>query len=400
VAQDASRWRLTDLQKIAILILVVVACFLTAMSLGMREIIVFLIAVLLLVTAGLTVFLLGLRHNTAPVRGTAQVIEASPVPANQIVGKCELTLLVQLPDRPAVTMKIREPTAPVIKWPVPGMRLPVEVPPESPRKVRILWDRVPDIQSRTETAISPSTTYAGYTDVLLSQDSQYDDYLIEDAPRTNTRSEPEILNGTFVERRDVEDVEDRNVDERDVDDRNVDERNAEEADDAPGEEGGRDRLPIRAGSYNWPWHGIPQPRGAANGREVVERPQDADPGVDVVTYVSDLAASLRFYADLLGLQVIESGTEAAVLRHGDVRIVLRHQADMAPIDRRLMHIHIRVPDIHEAFKRLEEKGVPYARRPTMTSRTDSHEVWTAVFHDPDGHGVGLIEWRDRVGPPN
>lgn len=390
--QNASRWRLTDLQKITILLLVVVSCFLAAMSLGMQEIIVFLIAVLLLVTAGLTVFLLGLRHNTAPVRGSAQVIDASPPPpADNIIGKCELTLLVQLPDRPAVTMKVREPTVSVIKWPVPGMKLPIEVPPESPRKVRILWERVPSIRLGEGAAISPPAPYPDYTDVLLTQDP-YEDYLIEDTPRRNTRrtSEPEIINGAIVGETDVEETD---AEETDADGR----KDAGKSDAATGEER-TNRLPIRAKSYNWPWQGVPQPRDPANGGEVAERP-GADPGLDVVTYVSDLAASLRFYADDLGLRVIESGTEAAVLSHGAVRIVLRHQADMAPIDRRLMHIHIRVPDINEAFNRLKEKGIPYARQPTMTSRTDAHEVWTAVFHDPDGHGVGLIEWRDRVGPP-
>ena len=70
-------------------------------------------------------------------------------------------------------------------------------------------------------------------------------------------------------------------------------------------------------------------------------------------------------------------------------------ADMAPVDRRLVHLLLEVPDVQAAYEDLGSRGVEFVHRPRAVSRYEQLELWSAAFRDPDGHGIALIRWDLR-----
>jgi len=118
-------------------------------------------------------------------------------------------------------------------------------------------------------------------------------------------------------------------------------------------------------------------------------------GVGVTLFVTNLARSVTFYRDTLGFIQVDEGLGSAVLESGDSRIVLRRVADMAPVDRRLVHLLLEVPDVQTAYDDLRSRGVTFVHRPRAVSRYEQLELWSAAFRDPDGHGIALIRWDLR-----
>lgn len=140
---QSGRWQLTDFQRFLVVAAVVTSLFLAAMSLGMGSIVLLLISVLIIVVVWLGIFLLGIRLNgRAGLTGEAHVVMVPPPPANQIVGRCDLRLVVDLPGRASADMKLRDPAVPVMKWPRIGQVLPVEVDARNARQLRIRWDQI------------------------------------------------------------------------------------------------------------------------------------------------------------------------------------------------------------------------------------------------------------------
>jgi catechol 2,3-dioxygenase-like lactoylglutathione lyase family enzyme len=118
-------------------------------------------------------------------------------------------------------------------------------------------------------------------------------------------------------------------------------------------------------------------------------------GVGVTLFVTNLTRSVAFYRDTLGFAQVDEGLGSAVLESGDSRIVLRRVADMAPVDRRLVHLLLEVPDVQTAYDDLRGRGVTFVHRPRAVSRYEQLELWSAAFRDPDGHGIALVRWDLR-----
>lgn len=114
--------------------------------------------------------------------------------------------------------------------------------------------------------------------------------------------------------------------------------------------------------------------------------------------VADLARSLEFYVDILGLRVLErEGARASLAAHGDdvPLIHLRELPGASPVPRRgrlgLYHYAILLPDraaLGRFYLRLHELGV----RPGASD----HRVSEAFYlHDPDGLGIEVYADRPR-----
>jgi catechol 2,3-dioxygenase-like lactoylglutathione lyase family enzyme len=118
-------------------------------------------------------------------------------------------------------------------------------------------------------------------------------------------------------------------------------------------------------------------------------------GVGVTLFVTNLGRSLAFYRDLLGFRQVDLGLGSAVLESGDGRVVLRRVVDMPPVDRRLVHLLLEVPDVQAAYDELLLQGVEFVHRPRPVSRYEQLQLWSAAFRDPDGHGIALTRWDVR-----
>ncbi len=126
-----------------------------------------------------------------------------------------------------------------------------------------------------------------------------------------------------------------------------------------------------------------------------ERADGPVQGVGVTLFVANLGRSVAFYRDVLGFQQVDMGLGSAVLEAGNGRIVLRRVVDMAPVDRRLVHLLLEVPDVQAAYDELLLQGVEFVHRPRPVSRYEQLELWSAAFRDPDGHGIALTKWDVR-----
>ena len=118
-------------------------------------------------------------------------------------------------------------------------------------------------------------------------------------------------------------------------------------------------------------------------------------GVGITLLFADLDRSVAFYRDMLGFLEIDGGEGNAVLASGATRIVLRAIRDVAPINRRLVHLNLDVEDVEAAHADLKARGVRFTYAPRAVNRGAKLELWAAAFRDPDGHGIALTQWRDR-----
>jgi resuscitation-promoting factor RpfA len=387
-------WRLTDLQRLLVILAVVSSAFLTAMSWGMRSLVPLVVALVLLVAAGVSVFLLTLRaRGRGTVAASAYVISAPAPPVGMIVGRADVKLLVELASGESTMVRVRDPAVPVTKWPRVGMIVPVEVTPGNPRQpVRILWDRVEAHRVRPSSQAGPLgpaeeafavpffTEYSGSAAPAQWSGSELDDPapfiygLPMDEPNLaasgGERDRATVAVGrAAVPPPHTEITFDGAAGSAGVD-AGLDAATAEEN--------------ARAADYELPLRGMARARQDAGADEQ---------GVGIMLIVSNLERSLRFYADLLHFIVVDATTGSAVLSHGSGRVLLHEVPDMSPVDRRLVHLHVQVPDVEIAYRELKAQGVKFVHQPRVMNRGEKLELSAATFRDPDGHAIALTQWR-------
>ena len=133
----------------------------------------------------------------------------------------------------------------------------------------------------------------------------------------------------------------------------------------------------------------------------------------------DLERALRFYRDLIGLEVLSEGSWEAGWETGDRIIGLENTAakwvmlsagnsnlelfefmsppgvpqdrDRPANDHGISHLCFEVEDIHALFERFGTAGVPFHCPPQ-----DLGKMGTVTYaRDPDGNIVELVEYSDR-----
>jgi lactoylglutathione lyase len=117
--------------------------------------------------------------------------------------------------------------------------------------------------------------------------------------------------------------------------------------------------------------------------------------------VSDVAASMRFYCDALGLELVRQ-KDMPQGRHtlyflaapGDAaaQIELTHNWDPEAYSggRNFGHIAYGVPDVYAACQRLVDHGVQILRPP--------RDGFMAFVRSPDGISIELLQQGERLAP--
>ncbi len=117
-------------------------------------------------------------------------------------------------------------------------------------------------------------------------------------------------------------------------------------------------------------------------------------GAELVAFVAsrDLAASARFYGDVLGLELIESSPFANAYDVNGTQ--LRVTRVEHPVAAPYTVLGWRVDDIGESIRALRRAGVEFKRYQGLTQ--DENDVWMAPsgsriawFSDPDGNTLSL-----------
>lgn len=124
------------------------------------------------------------------------------------------------------------------------------------------------------------------------------------------------------------------------------------------------------------------------------RPVNVEGLESVLLNISDLAASKRFYGELLGLPLLhemEEGHVSVLAVGGDTALVLHHHPENAgvhppgPEDPGATILSLMVSDLDGAVEELRASGVEVAAEP-------ADQPWgmrTAAVLDPDGYWIAL-----------
>jgi DNA-binding CsgD family transcriptional regulator/predicted enzyme related to lactoylglutathione lyase len=151
----------------------------------------------------------------------------------------------------------------------------------------------------------------------------------------------------------------------------------------------RGRAAIRA------WRGVPA--GSALARRASEREERQVPeqefrlGVigQVSRHVSDVAAAVKWYGEVLGLPHLYTFGDLAFFDCGGVRLFLSQEPGVSGGQESVLYFQ--VPDINAAYDTLTARGASFRGAPHMVVRHESGtEEWMAFFDDPDGHLLAIM----------
>ena len=109
----------------------------------------------------------------------------------------------------------------------------------------------------------------------------------------------------------------------------------------------------------------------------------------IAVTVSDLARSVDFYRDQLGLRLLfQAPPGLAFFDCGGIRLMLTLPEGGSAIANSV--IYYKVDDIREAFDALSARGVPFEGEPHLIARMPDHELWMTFLRDPDRNLIGLM----------
>lgn len=115
----------------------------------------------------------------------------------------------------------------------------------------------------------------------------------------------------------------------------------------------------------------------------------------VALSVSDVARSIAFYRDAVGLRFLfAAGPSLAFLDLGNARLMLSApEVGFDPGSSTVLYL--RVPDIIAAHAAMRERGVAFENEPRLIASMPDHDLWMCFFRDPDGHPLELMSERPR-----
>ena len=115
----------------------------------------------------------------------------------------------------------------------------------------------------------------------------------------------------------------------------------------------------------------------------------------VVLTVGDVAKSVAFYRDQLGLKFLFSaGPNLAFFDLGGVRLMLAApEREFKPGTSSVLYL--KVADIIAAHRELGARGVSFTREPHFLTSMSDHDLWLCELRDPDGNPLALMCERPK-----
>ena len=102
--------------------------------------------------------------------------------------------------------------------------------------------------------------------------------------------------------------------------------------------------------------------------------------------VTDMERAASFYRDTLGLEQVSAGNWPEFQLGENLSVYLMDPSNIGQefSSPHLAHIALRVPDVAQSRRELEERGVEFAGE-----TLDTGVCHMAFFHDPDGNALML-----------
>jgi methylmalonyl-CoA/ethylmalonyl-CoA epimerase len=108
----------------------------------------------------------------------------------------------------------------------------------------------------------------------------------------------------------------------------------------------------------------------------------------IAVTVTDLARAKDFYQNVLGMKFLFDGGPMSFFQCGKVRFAIGTPEKPASPGGTILYFHVR--DIQEGYALLSAKGVKFVEKPHLIARMPDHDLWLAVFRDPDLNPIGLM----------
>jgi catechol 2,3-dioxygenase-like lactoylglutathione lyase family enzyme len=111
--------------------------------------------------------------------------------------------------------------------------------------------------------------------------------------------------------------------------------------------------------------------------------------VQVALPSRDLARSIGFYRDVLGLPLLFEVGGMAFFQAGEVRLMLgSNSPNLDP--GKSNAVYFDAPDLPTLGPELERRGVVFDGIAETLQRTDAGDLMLRFFRDPDGNAIGLM----------
>jgi methylmalonyl-CoA/ethylmalonyl-CoA epimerase len=102
----------------------------------------------------------------------------------------------------------------------------------------------------------------------------------------------------------------------------------------------------------------------------------------IAVLARDVAASVAFYRDLLGVKPLFTVNERlAFMDCGGVRLMFS-PPEVPELDHPASILYFTVGDIDSAHQALAAHGVPCEQPPQLVARMPDHELWIGEYRDP------------------
>ena len=138
------------------------------------------------------------------------------------------------------------------------------------------------------------------------------------------------------------------------------------------------------------WDGVRRDSALGKGEETMPDTISLGAIGQVSRGVADIAASVAFYRDTLGLPHLFTFGELAFFDCGGTRLYLQQGPKGEGVKPESI-LYFRVADIHAAAGALGDRGVEFVSAPHMIHRhEDGTEEWMAFFNDPEGRPLALM----------
>jgi methylmalonyl-CoA/ethylmalonyl-CoA epimerase len=113
----------------------------------------------------------------------------------------------------------------------------------------------------------------------------------------------------------------------------------------------------------------------------------------IAVTVTDADRATAFYRDILGMRFLFQVPNLAFFDCGGVRLMLSGSAK--PLQSDGFAIYFKVPEIQRTHQTLVERGVAFEEEPHLIARMADHDLWMAVFRDPDRNLLAIMAEAPR-----